>query len=172
MKYYCVLKTKLGFIALAGIDGKLTHSTLPKSTRESALESLGAGIGSSFVEDCDAFGDLPGKLMDYANCRQVDFSDVQVDLSGYGKFHAAVLSACRNVPYGELTTYGDLAAAAGSKRAARAAGSAMACNNMPIIIPCHRVIASGGRIGGFSAGLEWKRTLLRLEGCDVCSKDG
>ncbi|MCE5322181.1 methylated-DNA--[protein]-cysteine S-methyltransferase [bacterium] len=164
MKYYCVIETKLGFIALAGVDGRLTRSTLPKPTRTSALESLGAGIESSFVEDCDAFGDLPGRLMDYANGRRVDFSGVSVDLSGYGKFHAAVLSACRKVPYGELITYGGLAAMAGSKKAARAAGSAMAGNNVPIIIPCHRVIASGGKIGGFSAGLDMKRKLLRLEG--------
>lgn len=166
MKYYCIIETKLGFIALAGVDGKLTRSTLPRQTREAALETLSAGIDGSYVEDCDAFGDLPDRLTEYASGKRVDFSDVPVDLSGYGKFQAAALSACQQVPYGELTTYGDLANMAGSKRAARAAGSAMASNNMPIIIPCHRVIASGGKIGGFSSGLELKRTLLRLEGID------
>jgi methylated-DNA-[protein]-cysteine S-methyltransferase len=167
MKYYCVLETKLGFIALTGIDGELTRSTLPKPARDAALKSLGAGTDDSFVEDCGAFGNLPGRLVGYVDGRRVDFSDVPVDLSGYGKFHAAVLAACQKVPYGELMTYGGLAALAGSKRAARAAGSAMASNNTPIIIPCHRIIASGGCIGGFSSGLDWKRTLLRLEGVEL-----
>jgi methylated-DNA-[protein]-cysteine S-methyltransferase len=167
MKSYCVLETKLGFIALANSEGGLTHSTLPHPTRESAIETLGAGLSEGCVEDCDAFGDLPGRLKDYAKGKRVDFSDVPIDLSEFGQFHAAALRACQAVPYGELVTYGELARIAGANKAARAVGSAMSGNNMPIIIPCHRVVASGGRIGGFSAGLEWKQTLLRLEGVDI-----
>lgn len=167
MKYYCIVETKIGFIALAGADGKLTHSTMPMNSPETALESLGAGIDDSYVEDCGAFGDLPKRLKDYAEGKKVDFSDVPVDLSGYGEFHRAALKVCQNVPYGEVVTYGDLAHLAGSHRAARAVGSAMAGNNTPIIIPCHRVLAYGGRIGGFASGLDWKRTLLRLEGIEI-----
>ncbi|MHB9038266.1 MAG: methylated-DNA--[protein]-cysteine S-methyltransferase [Armatimonadota bacterium] len=164
MKSYCVVETKLGFIALAGVDGQLTRCTLPQLTRELAL---GAGFDASYVEDCDTFGDLPCMLRDYAEGKRVDFSDVPVDLSTYGDFHAAALRACQKIPHGTLVTYGALARMSGSERAARAVGSAMSGNNMPIIIPCHRVVASGGRVGGFSAGLEWKRTLLRLEGVDI-----
>ncbi|MCE5314088.1 MAG: methylated-DNA--[protein]-cysteine S-methyltransferase [Armatimonadota bacterium] len=164
MNYYCVVETKLGFIALTAKDGKLTRSTLPKPTRELAIESLRAGFDESYVEDCVGFGDLPGKLRDYAEGKRVDFSDVPVDLTGLGKFYAAALRACQHVPYGEVVTYGNLARMVGSDRAARAIGGAMARNCMLIVIPCHRVVASGKHIGGFSAGLEWKRTLLHLEG--------
>ena len=87
-----------------------------------------------------------------------------MDFGSYGAFQAKALQACQKIPYGKLVTYGSLAGLAGSPRAARAVGGAMAKNLTPIIIPCHRVIASGGGIGGFSSGLEWKRTLLKMEG--------
>ena len=90
-----------------------------------------------------------------------------MDVSGFGRFHAAAMLAAQRIPYGTLVTYGELARMAGNEKAARAAGSAMAGNPMPIIIPCHRVVAAGRRIGGFSAGLEWKRSLLELEGVDI-----
>ncbi len=82
------------------------------------------------------------------------------------RFWLLVQRAARKIPYGEVTTYRDLARMAGNARAARAAGSAMARNHLPIIVPCHRVVASNG-LGGFALGMEWKRQLLRLEGIDV-----
>ncbi|MCE5197673.1 MAG: MGMT family protein [Armatimonadota bacterium] len=167
MQNYCVVETRIGFVALVGSGGKLVRSTLPKASREEAITALGAGLTESAVEDECAFGSLPGMLRDYGEGKQVDFSNVPVDLSAFGKFHAAALSACQKIPYGQLITYADLARAAGVERACRAAGSAMAANRTPIIIPCHRVVASGGRIGGFSSGLEWKRSLLKLEGVDI-----
>jgi methylated-DNA-[protein]-cysteine S-methyltransferase len=76
-----------------------------------------------------------------------------------------VLEACRGIPYGRTTTYAELAAKAGNPRAARAAGSAMSHNPIPIIIPCHRVLHTGGGLGGFSApgGLSLKERLLAME---------
>lgn len=167
ISYYSVVETKFGFIALAGKDGMLTHSTLPKQSRDEAFKHLQAGLDQRFVEDVAAFGDLPGKLVEYFNGKRVNFSNIQADISNYGAFHQKVLKACRNIPYGVVVTYQELAREAGSERAYRSAGSAMARNNMPIIIPCHRVLASGGKIGGFASGLEWKRNLLRLEGVDI-----
>lgn len=167
MKSYYVAETRIGFIALAGKNGKLTHSTLPKPTRDLAIQALGVAIDDPYVESGDAFGDLPDKLRDYAESKRVDFSDVLVDLDVFGEFHATALKACQMVPHGEVVTYAGLARMAGRERAARAAGSAMANNMTPIIIPCHRVVASGGKIGGFSSGLEWKKTLLKLEGLDI-----
>jgi O-6-methylguanine DNA methyltransferase len=81
-----------------------------------------------------------------------------------GAFGQAVLCALAEVPFGALTTYGDLARRAARPGAARAVGGAVGRNPLPIAIPCHRVIASDGRLGGFSAGLPNKRALLRLEG--------
>lgn len=162
----CILETPLGFVSLLGNNGKLAASTLPKATREQALETALAGLDVDFVEDEAAFGDLPDRLRRYFAGERVDFGDVEVDLSAYGPFQAEVILAAKRIPYGELVTYRDLARMAGKQAAARAAGTAMARNRTPVIVPCHRVVASGGKLGGFSLGLEWKRELLRLEGVD------
>ncbi|NQU05275.1 MAG: methylated-DNA--[protein]-cysteine S-methyltransferase [Calditrichaeota bacterium] len=71
------------------------------------------------------------------------------------------------VPFGETISYGELAKRAGSPRAARAVGAAMARNPIPILVPCHRVITSSGKLGGFGGGLDMKRWLLRHEGIDI-----
>jgi len=166
MTHYCAFETKKGWIALVGRGGKLQRSTLPKKTREEALATVEAGVGEGSVEDRNAFGEVPDKLIRYFDGEQVDFSDVEIDVSCQGPFHADVQRAAQRIPYGHLVTYRDLARTAGRERAARAAGTAMAKNLVPIIVPCHRVVASGS-IGGFALGLEWKRTLLRLEGVDI-----
>ena len=166
MTNFCVFDTGDGWIALLGRDGRLVRSTLPKQTREDALSSLEAGLDADCVEDRNAFGDLPSKLERYLVGERVDFSDVEIEVSDQPPFIAAVQLAARNIPYGTLVTYSGLARMAGRERAARAAGAAMARNMVPIIVPCHRVVASGG-IGGFALGLEWKRTLLRLEGVNI-----
>ncbi len=164
---YALIETKHGYVGILGRNGILMRSTLPAASRKAAFEQITAGIEDSIVEDDAAFGDLPDRLRRYYSGEPTDFSDVKLDLSDYGPFHAAVLRAAQKVGYGQLVTYADLARMAGSGRAARAAGSAMARNMFPIIVPCHRVIASGGRIGGFSSGLEWKRSLLELEGVEL-----
>jgi len=167
MTSYRIIETKLGFIGVAGRNGKLLRSTLPKSTREMAFDAVREGLDASAVEDEAGFDGLAGKLRTYAEGAKVDFSDVPVDVQAYGLFHRAALSACRRIPHGQVASYRDVARAAGSEKACRAVGTAMAGNRTPIVIPCHRVIASGGRIGGFSTDLEWKRDLLRLEGVDI-----
>jgi O-6-methylguanine DNA methyltransferase len=88
---------------------------------------------------------------------ELDLRDVQSD------FNAAVLEACRSIPWGHTLTYGELAERAGSPGAARAVGAAMSQNPVPIVVPCHRVVASTG-LGGFTGGLANKRTLLAHEG--------
>jgi len=95
-----------------------------------------------------------------------DFA-VPVDLSGLPPFTRQVLEVLRTVPYGETVTYAELAARVGSPRAARAVGRAVAVNPLPIVIPCHRVVAAGGRPGGYSGGggLATKLWLLAREGC-------
>jgi methylated-DNA-[protein]-cysteine S-methyltransferase len=97
--------------------------------------------------------------------RPVDFSDVQLDLPDSTPLKQAVLHHCRQLAWGQTATYGQLAARAGAPRAARAVGNIMARNPIPLIIPCHRVIGSSGKLGGFSApgALAMKRHLLRLE---------
>ena len=108
---------------------------------------------------------LVGRLEGYTLGEPVDFGDVRVDLSRMSDFRKRIVRACRRVPYGSTWTYGELAARAGYPGSARAVGNCMARNRVPLVVPCHRVLASGGRLGGFSApgGLAMKRRLLELE---------
>jgi methylated-DNA-[protein]-cysteine S-methyltransferase len=109
---------------------------------------------------------LVQRLQAYFAGEPQGFGDVRVEVDGRSTFQRRVIEACRRVPFGTTISYGQLAARAGSPRAARAVGNCMAANRAPIIIPCHRVVGSGGRLGGFSGpgGLRLKRRLLRLEG--------
>jgi methylated-DNA-[protein]-cysteine S-methyltransferase len=97
--------------------------------------------------------------------------DVQLDLEGIEGFRRKVLETlAHDVPWGETVSYGELAAMAGRPRAARAVGSAMRHNPIPFVIPCHRVIAAGGKIGGYGGGrnaIALKRALLAREGVEI-----
>jgi methylated-DNA-[protein]-cysteine S-methyltransferase len=99
-----------------------------------------------------------------------EFRDVQIDLTHLTPFANRVVKACRRIQWGQTASYRTLADAAGSAGAARAVGQVMAGNRTPLIVPCHRVISSGGRLGGFSApqGLAMKRKLLALESATLC----
>ncbi len=95
------------------------------------------------------------------------FADVELDLDGLTDFQRSVVAALRTVPWGQVVTYGELAALAGHPNAQRAAGSVCAGNRFPLVVPCHRVVAANG-IGRYGAsGVEFKRRLLGLEGVAV-----
>lgn len=83
---------------------------------------------------------------------------------GASRFSGEVMKRLDSIPFGETRSYGEIARAVGRPGAARAVGQAVGSNPLPILIPCHRVLASDGRLGGFSAGLSWKRFLLSVEG--------
>lgn len=87
-----------------------------------------------------------------------------LDLSQGTKFRLRVWSELLRIPRGETRSYGEIADDLGKRRAARAVGGACGANPIPVLIPCHRVLAAHGGLGGFSGGLEWKRGLLALEG--------
>lgn len=110
--------------------------------------------------------DVRDGLRQFAQGEPVDFADVPLALDHLTPFARRVVAACRRIPWGEVRTYGELAAASGSPGAARAAGSVMAKNRYPLVVPCHRVLAAGGALAGYSApdGLRMKRRLLATEG--------
>lgn len=95
-----------------------------------------------------------------------DFRSVRIDLGALGEFERAVLEATSAIPVGETRTYGEVARAVGSPGASRAVGRALGANPIPIIVPCHRVLASNGKSGGFSApgGASTKLKMLEIEG--------
>jgi methylated-DNA-[protein]-cysteine S-methyltransferase len=103
------------------------------------------------------------ELDDYFAGRRRDFV-TRIDWSLVRGFAGEVLRATARVPFGSVTTYRDVADAAGSPRAYRAAGNALGSNPIPIVVPCHRVLHAGGGLGGYTGGLDRKRKLLRLEG--------
>lgn len=109
--------------------------------------------------------ELRDRVVEHFEGRVRDFSDVKLDLSGVPDFHARVIGALRKIGVGRTITYGELAAKAGSPGAARAVGTAMRTNPYLLVVPCHRVTASGGKLGGFSApgGEKTKRAMLDLE---------
>jgi methylated-DNA-[protein]-cysteine S-methyltransferase len=111
----------------------------------------------------DSVPELARRIGRYFAGEPVSFDDVEIDLAEYTRFQRAVADALRAVPYGETVTYGELAALAGHPNAQRAAGSFCAHNRLPLIFPCHRVVAAGGLGSYGSLGLDYKRRLLELE---------
>lgn len=108
--------------------------------------------------------DAQRQLRDYFDGSRTTF-DVPLDRRARAGFRGEVLAALETVPFGTTVTYGQLAALAGRPKAARAVGSAMATNPIAIIVPCHRVLPSGGGVGQFGGGVAAKEWLLRREGC-------
>ncbi len=106
------------------------------------------------------------QLSEYLAGRRQLF-DVALDLEGITNFQRAVYTQLMAVEYGQVVTYGDLARQVGRPDLARAVGQAVGANPVPILIPCHRVVAADGKLGGFSGGLPAKTGLLRLEGIEV-----
>jgi methylated-DNA-[protein]-cysteine S-methyltransferase len=115
--------------------------------------------------------EIARRLDDWLAGRTHELGDLPLDLEGVNGFRRTVLETlARDVGWGETVSYGELAAMAGRPRAARAVGTAMASNPLPFVIPCHRVVASGGRIGGYGGGrnaVELKRALLAREGVEL-----
>lgn len=168
--------TELGWMAVAFADHVLTGIVFGHKSRRQAQESLrrylnDGRVASELVDFMDVdqvpnwVADVVMRLKAYAAGEVVDFADVRVDERHLTEFGRQVVRACRRIPRGESRSYGELAAAGGSPGAARAVGQVMARNRYPLVVPCHRVLASGGRIGGFSSpqGLAMKRRLLMLE---------
>lgn len=154
-----------GWVAVQWTNGQLHRVVIGMPNRESALEAVGYSQ-LHWPTPPDAVRQLLARVERYVNGGREDFSDISVDLSDRTPFQRAVLQACRRVGYGQVISYAELGRKAGFPRSARAVGSVMASNRLPLIIPCHRVIGSDGALCGFSApaGLSLKRQLLEMEG--------
>ncbi len=164
----------VGEIAWALIDtplGRLTAAATGRGVVTLSFEDpavvggrLTSRLSPRIRERPDRLAQLRRELDEYFTGRRRRF-DVPVDLRLVGGFGQAVLQAAAAIPYGQVITYAEVAAAAGRPAAARAAGNALARNPIPIVVPCHRVVRSGGAVGGYAGGQEAKERLLRLEAC-------
>jgi methylated-DNA-[protein]-cysteine S-methyltransferase len=129
---------------------------------EQTLERLAARLSPRVVEAPARLDDIRRQLDDYFAGRRRDF-ELAIDWGLVGDFGRRVLGRTAEIPFGDVATYGDVARGIGSPGAARATGNALGANPMPIVVPCHRVVASGGKLGGYTGGLDRKKLLLSLE---------
>ncbi len=163
----CVFSTTMGWWGYAHADGVVSAVVIGHRSESAAWKALSKrtdGLGAETNDDLL----LKTRIKNYIAGEIDNFQDIPVLWQVSTPFQSKVLNACRMIEHGETITYGELALRAGSPKAARAVGSVMANNLMPLIIPCHRVVPSNGQFGGFSApgGVTLKRRMLELEaGC-------
>lgn len=161
---YVIFQTKWGFFGLAGIESALCRTCLPEPTSTGIQRRLLENLPDP-DSDKDFFKNLQEQIAGYFEGARVDFSRIPVTLAGLSGFSRKVLTACRKVEAGQTVTYSELAKNSGRPAASRAVGSVLARNPLPLIIPCHRVIRTDGKMGGFTApgGIPLKKRMLELE---------
>ncbi|HUQ70337.1 MAG TPA: methylated-DNA--[protein]-cysteine S-methyltransferase [Planctomycetaceae bacterium] len=160
---WTVWRSPIGWTGLLGGERGLRR-VLMGYPSSSALESAMRGVTETIIP-AKGRTSLCERIDAYFAGEPDSFADVLLADNWSTPFQRAVVQALRKVPYGQTTSYADLATRAGRPGAARAVGQVMATNPVPIVVPCHRVLASGGGLGGFSAptGLVLKQWLLELE---------
>ena len=156
---YDLVETSAGWVGIEASESGVRRLTLPTQNRKSDLAEMG-------IEEQDltpgAGGGLGDRLRHYLVGQPVVFKD-GIDLTGTTEFQRQVYEAACQIPYGETKSYGQLAEEIGRPGAARAVGQALGANPVPILIPCHRVVAADGGLGGFSGGIKTKEKLLAME---------
>lgn len=160
---YASLDSPLGELLVAVTPRGLVRLAYLDEAPEEVLEELSERVSPRVLRAPERTDGVRRELEDYFAGSLHDFA-TPVDWSLVRGFAVDVLRATARVPFGKLTTYRDVADAAGSPRAARAAGNALGSNPIPIVVPCHRVVHAGGGLGGYTGGLDRKRFLLSLEG--------
>jgi methylated-DNA-[protein]-cysteine S-methyltransferase len=166
--HYCLLDTAIGTCGLAWNERGVTRLRLPESDRATTEKKLSTRAAKAETAPPE-INRLIADIQSYMTGRSTDFSSVALDLTRVGAFEQDVYAAARRIPFGRTMSYGELAQRIGTPDAAREVGQALARNPIPIIVPCHRILAKGHRIGGFSApgGVFTKQQLLALEGVHV-----
>ena len=168
--YFGLTDTAIGPLLIAGNGNRLVAIKFGVDERRlaDALTDLHHELHGAFelVRNDRAVAGMMKQVRDYLAGKRTTF-DLEFDLSWVTPFRRDVLLACAAVPRGQVASYADLAARVGRPRAARAVGNTMRTNPIPIVIPCHRIVASGGGIGGFGGGLAMKRQLLAIEGAVI-----
>jgi methylated-DNA-[protein]-cysteine S-methyltransferase len=157
-----------GWVFLAASEKGVARVVLPRPSRR---EALVAARWAGPVNDTPLLRGLAHKIERYYAGHAVRFTE-RVDLGAVGEFTRAALEATAAIPRGEVRTYGEVARAIGRPGAARAVGQALHRNPVPLLVPCHRVIGSDGRLVGFGSGIGEKRRLLGLEGARPPQRKG
>ena len=160
---YGSMDSPVGDLLVAVTDRGLVRVAFADELSDEVLEELAARV-SPRVLRVPARTDAARRELDQYFAGERKRFDLPLDWSLVRGFAQGVLRATARVPFGSVTTYRQMAEQAGSPRASRAAGNALGSNPIPIVVPCHRVLHSGGGLGGYAGGLDRKRYLLSLEG--------
>jgi methylated-DNA-[protein]-cysteine S-methyltransferase len=161
---YARLDSPVGTLVLASTPKGLARlAYVDEGQEEAVMDDIAARLSPRMLSAPRRLDEPRRELDEYFAGRRRAF-DLTLDLRLLSDFTRRVLGATAEIPYGEVATYMEVASAAGSPRGSRAAGNALGSNPLPIVLPCHRVLHSGGGLGGYTGGLERKRTLLAIEG--------
>jgi len=172
----CLFDTAIGPCGIAWRGAALAAVQLPEASREATLRRLLRHAGDD-VPECEPPGfvrDAVARIQALLAGAKDDLSDLPLDLQGVPPFHRRVYEVTRAIPPGEVLTYGEVARRIGEPGAARAVGQALGKNPFAPVIPCHRVLAAGGRSGGFSAegGAGTKLKMLEIERARLGTQPG
>jgi methylated-DNA-[protein]-cysteine S-methyltransferase len=160
---YANVDSPFGPLLLASTPRGLVRINLPAYDPEETLEELATKVSPRVLEAPAKLDEVRRELDLYFEGKLTEF-DLPIDWQLTGGFRGKVQRAINRIPYGQTRTYMDMARSAGNERAVRAAGTACGSNPIPIVVPCHRVLRSGGGLGGYGGGLPMKEELLKLEG--------
>ena len=161
---YSTVDSPLGPLMVAATPRGLVRVSYSQFRDDDAvLADLARRVSPRVLEAPARLDGARRELDEYFEGRRTEF-DLPIDWALTRGFTTEVLRATAAVGFGQTTTYAEVAGAAGSPRAVRAAGNSLGSNPMPIVVPCHRVLRTGGALGGYTGGVERKEFLLRLEG--------
>jgi len=160
---YTTTDSPFGPLLLAATPRGLVRINLPAHDPDQTLEELAKRISPRLLEAPRRLDAALRQLDLYFEGKLTEF-DLPLDWQLTHAFRRRVVRAIHRIPYGETRSYTEIATSAGNERAVRAAGTACGANPIPIVVPCHRVLRSGGALGGYGGGLEMKEALLELEG--------
>jgi methylated-DNA-[protein]-cysteine S-methyltransferase len=160
---YTTADTPFGKLLLASTPKGLVRVGLPNQDADELLVDLAQRVSTRVLEAPAGLDEVRRELDLYFDGK-LDRFDLPLDWRLSAGFRLKVLRAIARIPYGETRSYTQMATRAGNERAVRAAGTACGRNPIPVVVPCHRVLRSGGGLGGYGGGLPMKRALLQLEG--------
>jgi methylated-DNA-[protein]-cysteine S-methyltransferase len=159
---YTHVDSPIGGLLIAATSRGLVRVAFSEEDDGRVLQEISDRISPRVLESSSSLDPVRRELEEYFSGIRRGF-DFSLDRRLIGGFARKVLSATSAIPYGGFSTYGEVSARAGSPRASRAAGNALGSNPIPVVIPCHRVLRSGGMLGGYAGGSDRKRYLLELE---------
>jgi len=160
---YATTDSPFGTLLLAATPRGLVRLGLPNQDAEELLEDLATRVSPRVLEAPPQLDEVRRELDLYFKGKLRAF-ELPLDWQLTDGFRARVQRAIAKIPYGKTRNYTEMARSAGNERAVRAAGTACGSNPLPIVVPCHRVLRTGGALGGYGGGLPMKRALLRMEG--------